>query len=58
VNPAVDGHEKAAGVPHAMRILGNRWQEMVRNTTVTEATGLPSVGDIIKTRRSALFTSR
>jgi len=37
------------------QFLGLRWQDRIRNTTVTEATGLPLVSDIIDTRRSALF---
>jgi len=37
------------------QILGIRWQDMVRNTTVTEETDLSAVSDIINTRRSALF---
>jgi len=37
------------------QILGIRWQDQVRNTTVTEATGLPQVCDIIDTRCLALF---
>jgi len=60
MDPNVDGHEKAAGVPHAMprtnsvhQVAGHGSPES--NTTVPEATGLPPVSDIINKRRSALF---
>jgi len=37
------------------RILGVVWRDRVRHSTVTEATGLPQVSDIISTRQAALF---
>jgi len=58
MDPTVSGHKMDAGIPHAVpqsRIMGIRWQDRVRNTTATEAIGLPPVSDIIDTRRSALF---
>jgi len=40
------------------QILGIGWRDWVCNTTVTEATGLPPVSDIIDTRRSALIAHK
>src|SRR5271163_5151942 len=37
------------------RILGVRWEDMVRNDTIAMTTGLPPITDIIESRRSALF---
>src|SRR5271163_3130159 len=37
------------------RILGVRWENMVRNDTIAMTTGLPSITDTIESRRSALF---
>src|SRR5271163_486994 len=37
------------------RILGVRWEDMVRNNTIAMTTGLPPITDIIVSRRSALF---
>ena len=37
------------------RILGIKWSDFVRNTTVTAKTGLESIATIITRRRSALF---
>ena len=37
------------------RILGVKWQDKIRNVTISEKTGLPPVTDIIEARRAALF---
>ena len=37
------------------RILGVKWQDKVRNVTITERTGLPNIHDLINKRRTALF---
>src|SRR5271163_3472090 len=37
------------------RILGVRWEDMVRNDTIAMTTGQPPITDTIETRRSALF---
>src|SRR5271163_1353320 len=37
------------------RILGVRWEDMVRNDTIAMTTGLPPITDTIECRRSALF---
>jgi len=31
------------------------WQDMIRNTTIAEKTGLPSVSVVVDARRAALF---
>src|SRR5271163_4517847 len=37
------------------RILGVRWEDMVRNDTIAMTTGLPPITDTIESRRLALF---
>ena len=37
------------------RILGIKWQDKVRNSTISERTGLSHISDIISARRTALF---
>jgi len=37
------------------RILGIRWQDRIRNTVVTDKTGLPHIQQFIDARRTALF---
>src|ERR1044072_6660764 len=37
------------------RILGVKWQDKIRNTIITDKTGLPHISDLISSRRVALF---
>jgi len=37
------------------QILGGRWQDRIRNTTISAKTGLPHIQEVIDARRTALF---
>jgi len=48
-------HLEASNMRCQRRILRVTWQDMVRNTAITEKTGLQSVSAIIDAPRTALF---
>ena len=37
------------------RILGVKWQDKIKNTIISDKTGLPHISDLISSRRVALF---